>query len=74
MASDGVQSGKFRTICVFCGSNPGFRKVFSDAALELGHEMVCVLLNPFSFLGFKELGFVEDIILSDLKNGSLYCR
>ncbi|XP_078152178.1 putative lysine decarboxylase family protein [Carex rostrata] len=45
MASDGVQSGKFRTICVFCGSNPGFRKVFSDAALELGHEMVKRRIN-----------------------------
>ncbi|KAJ3694979.1 hypothetical protein LUZ60_000356 [Juncus effusus] len=31
---------KFRTICVFCGSNSGNRKVFSDAALELGQELV----------------------------------
>jgi hypothetical protein len=30
----------FRTICVFCGSNAGRRKVFGDAALELGNELV----------------------------------
>jgi len=31
---------RFRTICVFCGSSTGHRKVFADAALELGHELV----------------------------------
>jgi len=31
---------RFRTICVFCGSSAGHRKVFADAALELGHELV----------------------------------
>ncbi|XP_062180947.1 probable cytokinin riboside 5'-monophosphate phosphoribohydrolase LOGL7 isoform X1 [Phragmites australis] len=31
---------RFRTICVFCGSSAGRRKVFGDAALELGHELV----------------------------------
>ncbi|XP_019196845.1 PREDICTED: cytokinin riboside 5'-monophosphate phosphoribohydrolase LOG8-like [Ipomoea nil] len=30
----------FRRICVFCGSNSGHRKVFSDAAVELGNELV----------------------------------
>ncbi|KAL6851677.1 hypothetical protein ACP4OV_020241 [Aristida adscensionis] len=32
--------GRFRTICVFCGSNAGRRQVFGDAALELGRELV----------------------------------
>lgn len=31
---------KFKRVCVFCGSNPGYKKVFSDAAVELGNEMV----------------------------------
>lgn len=31
---------QFKRICVFCGSNPGHRKVFSDAAVELGNELV----------------------------------
>ncbi|KAF5444758.1 hypothetical protein F2P56_033863 [Juglans regia] len=31
---------KFRRVCVFCGSNSGYRNVFSDAALELGNELV----------------------------------
>lgn len=33
-------SNNFKKICVFCGSNSGYRKVFSDAALELGKELV----------------------------------
>ncbi|XP_010257620.1 PREDICTED: cytokinin riboside 5'-monophosphate phosphoribohydrolase LOG8-like [Nelumbo nucifera] len=32
--------GKFKTICVYCGSKPGNRQIFSDAALELGRELV----------------------------------
>lgn len=31
---------QFKRICVFCGSNPGHRKVFSDAAIDLGNELV----------------------------------
>ncbi|XP_020251071.1 probable cytokinin riboside 5'-monophosphate phosphoribohydrolase LOGL1 isoform X2 [Asparagus officinalis] len=37
---DGEQQSKFRKICVFCGSNSGNRAVFSDAALDLGDELV----------------------------------
>uniref|UniRef100_A0A0D9WJ81 Cytokinin riboside 5'-monophosphate phosphoribohydrolase n=1 Tax=Leersia perrieri TaxID=77586 RepID=A0A0D9WJ81_9ORYZ len=33
-------SSRFGTICVFCGSNAGRRRVFADAALDLGHELV----------------------------------
>ncbi|KAG2675211.1 hypothetical protein I3843_13G153500 [Carya illinoinensis] len=32
--------GKFQRVCVFCGSNSGNRKIFSDAALDLGRELV----------------------------------
>ncbi|XP_022140757.1 cytokinin riboside 5'-monophosphate phosphoribohydrolase LOG8 isoform X1 [Momordica charantia] len=34
---------KFKRVCVFCGSNSGHRKVFSDAALDLGNELWCGL-------------------------------
>lgn len=37
---DGVSPSKFSKICVFCGSNSGNRSIFSDAALELGNELV----------------------------------
>lgn len=37
---DGSSGSKFKRVCVFCGSNSGFRKVFSDAAIELGTELV----------------------------------
>ncbi|XP_051113584.1 cytokinin riboside 5'-monophosphate phosphoribohydrolase LOG8-like [Andrographis paniculata] len=30
----------FKRVCVFCGSNLGYRKIFSDAALDLGQELV----------------------------------
>ncbi|KAL3615892.1 Cytokinin riboside 5'-monophosphate phosphoribohydrolase log8 [Castilleja foliolosa] len=30
----------FKKVCVFCGSKLGYRKVFSDAALGLGQELV----------------------------------
>ncbi|KAA8525142.1 hypothetical protein F0562_006994 [Nyssa sinensis] len=33
-------SSKFKRVCVFCGSTPGHRKVFSDAAIDLGNELV----------------------------------
>ncbi|XAR59944.1 hypothetical protein NMG60_11033133 [Bertholletia excelsa] len=32
--------GKLRKVCVFCGSNSGYKKIFSDAAVELGRELV----------------------------------
>ncbi|KAI4379649.1 hypothetical protein MLD38_005921 [Melastoma candidum] len=31
---------RFKRVCVFCGSNSGRRKVFADAAFELGDELV----------------------------------
>ncbi|KAL8546581.1 hypothetical protein ACS0TY_006344 [Phlomoides rotata] len=31
---------QFKRVCVFCGSNLGYRKIFSDAALDLGQELV----------------------------------
>ncbi|XP_057480566.1 cytokinin riboside 5'-monophosphate phosphoribohydrolase LOG8-like isoform X1 [Actinidia eriantha] len=37
---EGNVSGKFKRVCVFCGSNSGNRKVFSDAAIDLGNELV----------------------------------
>ncbi|MQM08414.1 hypothetical protein Taro_041263 [Colocasia esculenta] len=37
---DGEVEGRFKRVCVFCGSKSGNRDVFSDAALELGHELV----------------------------------
>lgn len=37
---EGKRSSKFKKLCVFCGSNPGHRKVFSEAAVELGIELV----------------------------------
>ncbi|KAL3818944.1 hypothetical protein ACJIZ3_004849 [Penstemon smallii] len=40
MESNSNCISKFNRICVFCGSNPGHRKVFSDAAIDLGNEMV----------------------------------
>ncbi|KAK6129501.1 hypothetical protein DH2020_036734 [Rehmannia glutinosa] len=40
MENNSRSGSKFKKICVFCGSNPGHRKVFSDAAIDLGNELV----------------------------------
>ncbi|KAI4317472.1 hypothetical protein L6164_025339 [Bauhinia variegata] len=32
--------GEFKRVCVFCGSKSGSRKIFSEAALDLGKELV----------------------------------
>lgn len=37
---EGGSNSKFKKICVFCGSHPGHREVFSVAATELGDELV----------------------------------
>lgn len=34
------KKSSFRTICVFCGSSSGNKRVYSDAALDLGKELV----------------------------------
>ncbi|XP_059454097.1 probable cytokinin riboside 5'-monophosphate phosphoribohydrolase LOGL10 [Corylus avellana] len=34
------KKGRFKRICVFCGSRPGYKSTFSDAALELGKVLV----------------------------------
>lgn len=41
MEEEGRIRSKFKRVCVFCGSHSGNRRVFSDAALELGNELVC---------------------------------
>ena len=30
----------FKRICVFCGSKPGSKSIFSDATVELGKQLV----------------------------------
>ncbi|TKY74894.1 Cytokinin riboside 5'-monophosphate phosphoribohydrolase LOG8 [Spatholobus suberectus] len=37
---EGYPRSKFKTVCVFCGSNSGNRQVFSDSAIQLGNELV----------------------------------
>lgn len=41
MEEEGYTGSNFKRVCVFCGSHSGNRRVFSDAALELGNELVC---------------------------------
>ncbi|KAB2029847.1 hypothetical protein ES319_D05G189300v1 [Gossypium barbadense] len=35
-----LNSSRFKRVCVFCGSSSGKRNCYSDAALELGKELV----------------------------------
>lgn len=38
--SEMKQQYKFKRICVFCGSSPGNKTNYKDAAIELGKELV----------------------------------
>ncbi|XP_048228406.1 cytokinin riboside 5'-monophosphate phosphoribohydrolase LOG8 isoform X2 [Ricinus communis] len=40
MEEAGSKRSTFKKMCVFCGSNAGHRQVFSDAAVELGDELI----------------------------------
>ncbi|XP_039052631.1 cytokinin riboside 5'-monophosphate phosphoribohydrolase LOG1-like [Hibiscus syriacus] len=35
-----IKQSKFKRICVFCGSSPGKRSSYKEAAIELGRELV----------------------------------
>ncbi|PNY03037.1 cytokinin riboside 5'-monophosphate phosphoribohydrolase [Trifolium pratense] len=35
-----VKESRFKRICVFCGSSPGNKSSYRDAAIELGNELV----------------------------------
>ncbi|MBA0775129.1 hypothetical protein Gotri_010290, partial [Gossypium trilobum] len=35
-----LNSSRFKRVCVFCGSSSGKRNCYSDAALELGKELI----------------------------------
>ncbi|XP_031273778.1 cytokinin riboside 5'-monophosphate phosphoribohydrolase LOG1-like [Pistacia vera] len=39
-SSSNEKTRKFKRICVFCGSRAGYKSSFSEAALELGKELV----------------------------------
>ncbi|KAF6158573.1 hypothetical protein GIB67_040087 [Kingdonia uniflora] len=40
LAQSENKASRFKTICVFCGSRVGYKPKFSDAALELGKQLV----------------------------------
>ena len=39
---------KFKKICVFCGSRSGYKAIFSEAALDLGKELVQICVFNFT--------------------------
>lgn len=44
------QQSRFKRICVFCGSSPGNKSSYKDAAIELGKELVMSLSYVFSVM------------------------
>ncbi|KAM7521294.1 hypothetical protein LguiB_020256 [Lonicera macranthoides] len=42
---DGAKLSRFKSVCVFCGSSTGKKICYSDAALDLGKELVSRRLN-----------------------------
>jgi predicted Rossmann-fold nucleotide-binding protein len=47
------KKGRFKRICVFCGSRPGYKSTFSDAALELGKVLVMCIQSFLIFGDFS---------------------
>lgn len=48
MSAENKQKGRFKRICVFCGSRVGYKSAFSDAALVLGDLLVILSLLLFA--------------------------
>lgn len=48
-SSGSGSTGKFRRICVFCGSRSGNRPSFSQAALDLGKQLVRLEQKEMSY-------------------------
>jgi len=46
--SEMKEISKFKRICVFCGSSPGNKSSYKDAAIELGNELVMSLSSHIS--------------------------
>lgn len=45
-----MKVSKFKRICVFCGSSPGNKTSYKDAAIELGKELVIITTFEFFFI------------------------
>lgn len=61
-----MNQSKFKRICVFCGSSPGKKSSYKDAAIDLGEELVTCIYDlrtyslTFQFGFFIELARVLD--------------
>lgn len=44
------KKGMFKRICVFCGSRSGNRPSFSEAALQLGKQLVRIHMHAYNFI------------------------
>lgn len=55
MISDVMVVSKFKRICVFCGSSQGKKSSYQDAAIELGNELVQLLMSSWT----------ENVLFSD---------
>ncbi|KAB1226225.1 Cytokinin riboside 5'-monophosphate phosphoribohydrolase LOG1 [Morella rubra] len=57
-----MKQSKFQRICVFCGSSPGKKSTYREAAIELGRE-----LSRTSFYNWKPLALALALALALLK-------
>lgn len=53
---------RFKKICVFCGSSSGKKGVFSNEALDLGRELVCIAAFVLSF--FSLSSYHSNVVVS----------
>jgi hypothetical protein len=69
-----MKQSKFKRICVFCGSSPGKKSSYRDAAIELGRELV---MSFFKWLCFCSIWFFFPYsfqVSTWLSDKSCYCH
>lgn len=58
-----MAESKFKRVCVFCGSSPGKKSSYRDAAVELGAELVIISSFP-PLLWSYSISFLSYLISS----------
>jgi hypothetical protein len=67
-----IKHSKFKRICVFCGSSPGKKTTYQDAAIQLGNELVCIYFFFHFFFSFVKFNRVWEYYENIHKNNFFF--
>ncbi|KAE9600594.1 hypothetical protein Lalb_Chr14g0374571 [Lupinus albus] len=57
-----MKQSKFKRICVFCGSSPGNKTSYKDAAIELGRELVIIFCHSFLICSASPSNWISHVL------------